>query len=82
MLAHRWLPEVAEDSKTELLFEPGNWEDLTKKIGYMWNRPELCRKIGQAGREKTLREYSPEKYYERLMAVYEKAIELGSSREV
>jgi len=33
--------------------------------------------MSQAGREKALREYSPEKYYERLMAVYEKAIELG-----
>jgi len=38
--------------------------------------------MGKAEREKTLREYSPEKYYERLMAVYEKAIELGSSKEV
>lgn len=35
-----------------------------------------------AGREKTLREYCPEKYHERLMAVYEEAIELGASKEV
>jgi len=33
--------------------------------------------MGRAVREKALREYSPEKYYERLMAVYEKAISLG-----
>jgi glycosyltransferase involved in cell wall biosynthesis len=58
------------------LFEPGNSEDLTKKIGYIWNRPELCQKTGQDGREKALREYSPEKYYERLMKVYKKAIKL------
>jgi len=30
-----------------------------------------------AAREKALREYSPEKYYECLMAVYEKAIKFG-----
>jgi hypothetical protein len=33
--------------------------------------------MDMAGRETALQEYSAEKYYERLMAVYEKAIELG-----
>ncbi len=71
------LPEIVDDQVTGLLFEPGNVEDLSEKISYLWERPELCRKIGQAGREKALREYSPEKYYQRLMTVYKKAIELG-----
>jgi len=71
------LPEIVEDGVTGLLFEPGNAEDLAEKIRYLWDRPELCKKMGQAGREKALREYSPEKYYERLTAVYKKAIELG-----
>lgn len=35
----------------------------------------VCRLfLDQTGQEKVLREYSPEKYYERLMAVYEKAM--------
>jgi len=72
------LPEIVEDGLTGLLFEPGNAEDLAEKIRYLWDRPELCQKMGHAGREKALREYSPEKYYERLMAVYKKAIELGA----
>lgn len=71
------LPEIVDDGVTGLLFEPGNAEDLGEKIRYLSGKPELCRKMGRAGREKTLREYSVEKYYERLMAVYEKAIELG-----
>jgi hypothetical protein len=32
--------------------------------------------MGEAGRQKALRDYSPEKYYERLIALYEKAREL------
>jgi len=52
-------------------------DDLAEKIRYLWDNPELCKKMGQAGRKKALREYSPEKYYERLMSVYKKAIELG-----
>ncbi len=71
------IPEIVDDGVTGLLFEPGNAEDLAEKIQYLWDRPELCKKMGQAGREKALREYSPKKYYERLMDVYKKTIELG-----
>lgn len=71
------MAEIVDDGRTGLLFEPGNVEDLAEKIRYLWDRPYLCKKMGAAGREKALREYSAEKYYERLMAVYEKAITLG-----
>jgi len=67
------LGEIVEDGVTGLLFESGNSHDLAEKIWYLWNRPELCQRMGQAGREKALREYSPEKHYERLMAAYKKA---------
>ncbi len=70
------LPSIVDDSVTGLLFESGNAEDLGEKIRYLWDKPDLCRKMGRAAREKALREYSPEKVYECLMAVYEKAIEL------
>lgn len=70
------MPEIIDDGVTGLLFEPGNAEDLCEKIRYLWDRPNLCREMGQAGREKALREYSPEKYYKRLMSVYQKAIAL------
>lgn len=70
------LPEIVEDGVTGLLFEPGNADELAQKIRYLWDRPELCRKMGEAGRQKALRDYSPEKYYERLIALYEKAREL------
>jgi glycosyltransferase involved in cell wall biosynthesis len=69
------LPEIVEDGVTGLLFEPGKVEDLSEKIRYLWDRAALCQQMGQAGREKALREYSPKKYYERLIAIYKKAIE-------
>ena len=71
------IPEIVDDGKTGLLFEPGNHEDLARKIKKLWDNPELCRKMGQAGREKVLKEYSPEKYYSRLMGVYYTAIDFG-----
>ena len=69
------LPEIVEDGVTGLLFEPGKVEDLSEKIRYLWDRPALCQQMGRAGREKAVREYSPKKYYERLIAIYKKAIE-------
>lgn len=71
------MPEIVEDGVSGLLVEPGNADDLADKIQHLWARPDLCREMGRAGRRKALREYSPERYYDRLMAVYEKALALG-----
>ncbi len=73
------LTEIVDDGVTGFLFEPGNADDLTQKIRYLWDRPELCHRMGQAARRKVLQEYSPQKYYKRLMSVYSKAIEFGSN---
>ena len=71
------LPEIVENGVTGLLFEPGNAEELAEKIQYLWDRPTLCQEMGLRGREKVMREYSPERYYERLMAAFQRAMELG-----
>jgi len=71
------ISEIVDDGTTGVLFEPGNADDLSEKMRYLWERPELCHKMGQAGHEKALREYSSERYYERLLTAYENAIRLG-----
>jgi glycosyltransferase involved in cell wall biosynthesis len=71
------LPELVENNVTGFLFEPGNSEDLARKVRLLWDNPDLCRKMGQAGREKAIREYNKDVYYRRLMAVYERAIEVN-----
>jgi len=74
------LPEIVVDGETGLCFEAGNADQLAEKIRYLWERPGLCREMGMAVRERVLREYSPGRYYERLMAAYEKAVTLGPLR--
>jgi len=71
------LPEIVDDDVAGLLFKPGDARDLAEKIRYLWDRPDLCRKMGQAGREKVLREYSLQRHYDRLMAAYERALRLA-----
>jgi glycosyltransferase involved in cell wall biosynthesis len=73
------LPEIVDEGKTGLLFEPGNVKDLTSKIRLLYHEPELCMKMGEAGREKVLHEYSPDKYYERLMSIYQKALKINKT---
>jgi glycosyltransferase involved in cell wall biosynthesis len=72
------LPEIVAGGASGLLFEPGNADDLAGKIRYLWDSPDLCRQMGATGRQKALHEYSPDTYYERITAAYEKAIRLGS----
>jgi glycosyltransferase involved in cell wall biosynthesis len=71
------IPEIVDDGVTGLLFEPGNAEDLADKVRYLWDRSDLCRQMGRAGRSKALREYSSGRYYERLLVLYYEAIASG-----
>jgi glycosyltransferase involved in cell wall biosynthesis len=71
------LSEVVDCGVTGLLFRLGDADELAEKIQYLWDRPDLCRRMGAAGRDKFRRNYSAQQYYERLMAVYGKAIKLG-----
>lgn len=74
------LPSVVDDGVTGMLVEPGNASELAEKIRALWEQPKLCRTMGEAGRAKALREYSPERYYERLMAAYDRASALLAAR--
>jgi len=71
------LPEIVVDEVTGLLFEPGDAAGLAAKIRYLWARPELCLSMGKAGWQRTKELYGPERYYQRLVGVYQKAISLG-----
>ena len=73
------LPELVEDYRTGLLFEPGNSKDLANKMNILWNNPELCEKMGKAARETAYSEYGIEVYYQHLMDIYENAIFLKKS---
>src|SRR5208282_119323 len=69
------LPELVEEGVTGLLFEPGNADDLGRKIAYLWNRPDLYHEMGSAARTKVLAMFSPETTYLRLLDVYKAATE-------
>lgn len=69
------IPEIVEDGVTGLLYTPGNSTELAEKINFLWQHPDICHHMGEAGQRKARREYSSTTYYQRLMQAYEKAIE-------
>lgn len=68
------IPEIVNDGETGLLCTPGDIDELTQRIQYLWERPNLCRQMGEAARAKAAREYSPERYYQRLFELYREAV--------
>jgi glycosyltransferase involved in cell wall biosynthesis len=65
--------EIVVDGETGLLVEPGSGDDLADKIRYLWERPDECAVLGLNGWHKARREYSDERFYHQLMAIYAKA---------
>ncbi len=74
------LPELVEDEVTGLLFEPENAKELANRMRVLWDNPNLCRRMGEAGRNKTIREYGEDVYLSRLNAVYKSAIEIAGAK--
>lgn len=71
------LQELVENNVTGLLFEPGDAHDLALKIKILWDNPQLCKDMGQAGRRKAEQEYSEQVYFQRLMDIYARAVRLN-----
>jgi len=67
-------PEFVEEEKTGLLFQPGDATELAGKIRRLWQSPDLCRQMGKAGRQRALREYSRDMYYQRISAVFKSVL--------
>jgi glycosyltransferase involved in cell wall biosynthesis len=74
------IPEIVDDGETGLLFEPGNPKELAEKIKYLWSNPTLCQEMGENARQKAIRAYSPNQYYEKLVDVYENAKQISAER--
>jgi len=68
------VPELTEHNKNGFLFEPGNVEELTNAIKTLYDDPEMVCEFGKYSREKAEREYTPKVHYDKLMGIYNNAI--------
>ena len=67
------LQEVIQDGVTGYLVTPGDSEELAERMTHLWERPELCREMGAAARQRSIDLFSREAYYPRLKRAYDAA---------
>jgi glycosyltransferase involved in cell wall biosynthesis len=66
---------LIEDGRTGLHFEPGNPDDLARKVEAVWGEADRLRRMGREARQEFLAHYTAEKNYDLLMDIYRRAIE-------
>ncbi|HLP43356.1 MAG TPA: glycosyltransferase, partial [Fibrobacteria bacterium] len=69
------IPTVIADGRDGLLFRAGDVDDLTAKLDRLMGDEGLRRALGNAGRERALREFSAEAYFSRLLGFYRRVLE-------
>ena len=74
------LPELIDEGKTGLLFEPGSQNDLAQKIAWAESHPGEMVKMGVNARGVYEVRYTPEKNYQRLLEIYREAIAAVKSK--
>jgi glycosyltransferase involved in cell wall biosynthesis len=68
-------PELAKDNETGMLFTLGDKDDLREKILELLSEPDSIVSMGRNARKFIERELNPDRHYEKLMKIYNKAIE-------
>lgn len=74
------IPELVTHGKTGLLFRPDDVEDLAQKIRWAWEHPGELAQIRERARREYQEKYTPERNYQLLLAIYERAIEQARRR--
>lgn len=66
--------ELVRDGETGMLFNPGDPEDLARKLTWAYSHPDEMRAMGMAARAECEAKYGPETNYDKLMTIYQAAI--------
>ena len=74
------LAELIEDGETGLLFDAGSAQDLASKIHFAEAHPDIMRQIGAKARAEYEAKYTPQRNYQRLMAIYMDAISVNKTQ--
>jgi glycosyltransferase involved in cell wall biosynthesis len=72
------IPELFEDGVEGLLVPPGDVDLLARAMRTLADDAALARHMGEAGRARAAKDFSPEKHLEGLRAVYSQAIEIAT----
>ena len=75
------MQELVEDGETGFLFDPGNADDLAEKLHRLTSHPELYKKMRTEVRHRFEQHFTAESNYQRLMQIYQFAIDRHATRK-
>lgn len=64
------IPELIQEGRTGLLFDPHDSEDMAEKVAWAWSHPMSMNEMGAAARIRYLEHYTADKGYEKLASFY------------
>ena len=65
------MQEMVADGRTGLHFNPGDAEDLARRVGWAWTHPEEMAAMGRAARTEYEAKYAADRNYQMLMEIYQ-----------
>ncbi|HEY9488561.1 MAG TPA: glycosyltransferase family 4 protein, partial [Chryseosolibacter sp.] len=68
------MPDIVQHNFNGLVFNPGDQQDLIRKIRMLKEDPALGNQLGLNARNTYVSHYTPQKNYELLLKVYEETI--------
>jgi len=74
------MASLIDHGRTGLLFTPGNATELADAVNWLLAHPDEAAAMRQAARAEYEAKYTAESNYQRLMAIYERAIEANGAR--
>lgn len=69
------IPYMVDEGETGLLAEVDDVEGFAARMARLLQDPGLCRRMGQRGREKALREFHPDRVAEETVKVYRRVVD-------
>ncbi len=67
-------PEAVEDKKTGILTPVKSTKEITEAIIYLFDNPQIAKKMGEEGRKKIIREFDQQLVFDRLKTEYQRLI--------
>lgn len=71
------IPELVQDKVTGLLFPAGDASELAAKMRYLVDQPDIAHDLGREARRIVGEQFTPQKHYEDVMAVYRDTLSHG-----
>jgi glycosyltransferase involved in cell wall biosynthesis len=66
--------ELVVDGETGFLINPGDAGALVERLTYLYDNPDIAQKMGKAGKERLLKEFSVERMVNGMVSVYQEVL--------